>query len=114
MATRLTFHDGDLATFHGEDRVHVPGASPRLFESVLGAAGLDCYLLDLSTDQPVAVTDWLSRTAEFRMIGRDYDTDDGHYMTGGSAEEWFDLIVHCQHVTPARPLPLFSGEQYGA
>ncbi|WP_327151204.1 hypothetical protein [Nocardia sp. NBC_01329] len=55
------------------------------------------------------MTDWLSGTAEFRMIGRDYDTDDGHYMTGGSAREWFDLIVHCQQVTPARTLSPLPG-----
>ncbi|NNH71389.1 erythromycin esterase family protein [Nocardia uniformis] len=105
----LTFHEGDLATFEGRNRVHVPEASPRLFEAMLGSVGHNYYLLDLSADQPAAVTDWLSRTAEFRMIGRNYDTDDGHYMTGGSARELFDIIVHCHHVTPARPLRPFPG-----
>lgn len=100
----LTFSDGDLATFDDERSVRVPAAAPWLFESALSAVDLDHYLLDLSTDQPAAVTDWLSRTAEFRMIGRNYGTDDDHFMTGGSAREFFDVIVHCRHVTPARPL----------
>ncbi|WP_165970673.1 hypothetical protein [Actinomadura sp. 6K520] len=26
------------------------------------------------------------------------------YATGGTVRQWFDLVVHCHAVTPARPL----------
>ncbi len=105
LSIGLTFHDGELATYTGTDAFRVPGAAPELIESVLGGTGLDGYLLDLAVDGPRTVAEWLSRTAKFRVIGGAYDPDaDGaHHMTGGSLREWFDVIVHWQHVTPARP-----------
>jgi len=38
------------------------------------------------------------------VIGATYDPSNhaAHSMTGGSLAEWFDLIVHCQAVTPSR------------
>ncbi|WP_414945205.1 erythromycin esterase family protein [Amycolatopsis sp. cmx-11-32] len=106
LSIGLTFHDGELATYARTDPLHVPGSAPELIESVLGGTGLDGYLLDLDADRPQSVAEWLSRTAKFRVIGGDYDpdADSVHHMTGGSPRDWFDVIVHCQHVTPARPV----------
>ncbi|GAA2264741.1 erythromycin esterase family protein [Actinomadura luteofluorescens] len=102
----LTFHQGELATYSGSKTYHVPSAAPELFESTLGADDLGDYFFDLRAEQPPAVVEWLGQRARFRAIGPVYDPDNdaAHHMTGGSPAEWFDVVVHHRHVTPARPL----------
>ncbi|MEO3788261.1 erythromycin esterase family protein [Actinocorallia sp. B10E7] len=90
-----------LSADHGGTR-----GAHELFESALSADGLGDYFLDLHAERPPAVAELLGRTAKFRAIGLVYDPDNdaAHHMTGGSPAEWFDVIAHYRHVTPARPL----------
>jgi erythromycin esterase len=82
----------------------VPPPPDGFTERPLGGVDLPQYLLDLRTPAPPAVRSWLHDPATIRVIGATYDPSNhaAHYMTGGSLAEWFDLIVHCQAVTPSR------------
>ncbi|WP_326704030.1 erythromycin esterase family protein [Streptomyces cyaneofuscatus] len=106
LSLGLTFGGGELATYAGTPPHRVPGPVPPLVESVLEDDVAGDYLLDLRTGAPPPVTDWLAGTAVSRAIGphHDPDHDTAHHMTGGSLAEWFDVLVHRRHVTPARPL----------
>ncbi|GGU92990.1 succinoglycan biosynthesis protein [Actinomadura cremea] len=99
----LTFDHGAV---HGGVRVPSPAAS--FGDAVLGTAGPPHYLLDLreartGTD---AVGAWLGTPAPVRVIGPGYRPEDdaGHHVGGASPGTLFDVIVHSQEVTPARPL----------
>ncbi|MFC9032981.1 erythromycin esterase family protein [Streptomyces arboris] len=102
----LTFGGGELATYTGTPPHRVPRPAPPLVEAVLEDDAAGDYLLNLRTDAPRPVADWLARTAKSRAIGprHDPDHDTAHHMTGGSLAEWFDVLVHRRHVTPAHPL----------
>ncbi|MBB5939692.1 erythromycin esterase family protein [Streptomyces zagrosensis] len=106
LSIGLTFGRGELATYADTPPHRVPRPAPPLVESVLGDEAAGDYLLNLRTAAPQPVTDWLVQTATFRAIGPRYDPDNdtAHHMTGGSLTEWFDVLVHRRHVTPARPL----------
>jgi erythromycin esterase len=69
------------------------------FERPLGRAGLDRTLLDLRAPAPPAVRDWLD--APIRTRG---PSGPGSYVDGGTASQWFDVIVHDQRAAPAGPL----------
>ncbi|ROO88154.1 erythromycin esterase [Actinocorallia herbida] len=100
----LTFREGELASYTEAGDHRVPEAAPELFESYLGPGD---FLLDLRGSRPPAVAAWLARTARFRAIGPVYDpaNDAAHHMTGGAPADWFDVLLHLHHVTPARRLP---------
>ncbi|MFJ7325686.1 erythromycin esterase family protein [Streptomyces cyaneofuscatus] len=106
LSLGLTFGGGELATYAGTPPHRVPGPVPPLVESVLEDDAAGDYLLHLRTGAPPPVADWLAGTAVSRAIGphHDPDHDTAHHMTGGSLAEWFDVLVHRRHVTPARPL----------
>ncbi|MFF7252713.1 erythromycin esterase family protein [Streptomyces microflavus] len=110
LSIGLTFGRGELATYTGATPHRVPRPAPPLVESVLEDDTVGDYLLNLRADAPRPVADWLGRTARSRAIGPHHDPDDdtAHHMTGGSLAEWFDILVHRRHVTPARSL--HSGE----
>lgn len=92
---------------HGSVPYPVPAPPPEFADAVLGAAGMDTYLLDLHAPQPRAVQAWLDAPAKLRLIGPGYNPeyDSAHHMSGGSLADWFDVIVHAREVTPIRPLP---------
>jgi erythromycin esterase len=66
------------------------------FERPLGMAGLDRSLLDLRAPAPPPVRDWLD--APIRTRG---PSGPGSYVDGGTAAQWFDVIVHEQRAAPA-------------
>lgn len=106
LSIGLTFGAGELATYTAAPPFRVPGPVPPLMESVLDDEATGDYLLDLRAKAPREVADWLTRTAESRLIGPRHDPrrDTDHHMTGGSPGEWFDVLVHLRQVTPTRPL----------
>ena len=92
---------------HGSALHPVPPPPDSFADAVLGAAGLDAFLLDLHAPAPPPVRAWLSGPATVRLIGPHYDPDDdaAYHLTGGSLAQWFDVIAHVQAVTDVRPLP---------
>ncbi|MFI9048056.1 erythromycin esterase family protein [Streptomyces sp. NPDC053427] len=98
VSVALTFH-------HGRAPYPVPAPPPDFADAVLGSAGPAAYLLDLRTEGPDAVRDWLgSPTARTRVIGPAFDPADNaaFRLSGGSLAEWFDVVGHVREVTPVR------------
>jgi hypothetical protein len=72
------------------------------FERPFGEVGVDQFVLDLRTAAPPPVRSWLEAPITTRGLP-DFGPDS--YLAGGTPAQWFDVIVHTQEVTPARPLP---------
>jgi erythromycin esterase len=82
----------------GGQVVDLPEPGERWFERTLGRVELDRFVLDLRSRAPQPVRDWV--TAPITTRG---PMGPGSTTQGGSAAEWFDVIVHSQEVTPATP-----------
>ncbi|WP_158883163.1 erythromycin esterase family protein [Amycolatopsis anabasis] len=95
----LTFH-------HGELPYPVPAPPEDFADAVLGAAGLDAYLLDLRADAPEPVRAWFDAPAKTRLIGPTFDAahNADYRLSGGSLAEWFACLAHVREVTPVRLL----------
>ena len=86
----LTFHHGSLPS-----PVEEPPAD--YVEAVLGAVGLETYLLQIHRTWPDPVREWLDMPAKTRLIG-----PGTHELSGASVSTWFDFVIHSRCVTPAR------------
>jgi erythromycin esterase len=86
----LTFHHGSLpSTVEEPPADHV--------EAVLGAVGLEMYLLQIHRAWPEPVREWLDMPAQTRLIG-----PGTHELPVASLSTWFDFVIHSRSVTPAR------------
>ena len=85
----LTFHHGSLPSPVGE-----PPAD--YVEAVLGAVGLETYLLQTHRSWPDSVREWLDMPAKTRLIG-----PGTHELSGASLSTWFDFVIHSRRITPA-------------
>ena len=86
--------------------LELPPPPAHFAESVLGAVGLERYLLDLHAPVPDEVRRWLTAPATTRVIGPLFEPDDNdaYNMSGGSLADWFDVIAHVQEITPVHRL----------
>ncbi|MEU6994700.1 erythromycin esterase family protein [Streptomyces sp. NPDC046465] len=98
-----------LTMARGSIGVPLPAPSPDFVDAALSAAsaGRAGYVLNLRTPRPEPVRRLLDSPTRTRLIGPFYDPQDdaAHHLSGGSLANWFDAVVHTEHVTPARPLP---------
>jgi len=85
----LTFHHGSLPSPVEEPPVDY-------VEAVLGAVGLETYLLPIHGTWPDVVREWLDSPAKTRLIG-----PGTHELSGASLSTWFDFVIHSRRVTPA-------------
>jgi len=85
----LTFHHGSLPS-----PVEEPPAD--YVEAVLGAVGLETYLLQIHRTWPDPVREWLDMPAKTRLIG-----PGTHELSGASLSTWFDFVIHSRRITPA-------------
>jgi erythromycin esterase len=99
----FTFDHGTVGTDSG-GTVTAPAPAPDWFERPIGqASGFPQLAIDLRGPAPAPVREWLRAPVKTRGItdtASPYDS----YMTGGTLEQWFDVIVHRREVTAARPL----------
>ncbi|TWF75780.1 erythromycin esterase [Pseudonocardia hierapolitana] len=91
--------DGGRASVGGGQTSDLGEPAEDWFERPLGRAGLDRCLLDLRAPAPQSVRDWLA--APIRTRG---PSGPGSYVDGGTASQWFDVIVHEQRAAPAGSL----------
>lgn len=99
LSIGVTFDHGTVSL--GPEMVaEMPPPAPGWFEQPLGAVRLEQFALDLRHRAPRPVRAWLAAPIETRGLA---DSGPGGYTTGGSLAEWFDILVHRQHVTPAEP-----------
>jgi erythromycin esterase-like protein len=83
------------------ETVAVTPPAPNWFERPLGDAGIDRFVLDLRGLAPPAARAWLDAPIRARGLA---DRGPGSVLYGGTAAEWFDVIVHVQVLTPAGPV----------
>jgi erythromycin esterase len=95
LSIGFTFDHGRV-DLGGGQVVDLPEPGEGWFEAPLGRVELDRFVLDLRSPAPQPVRDWL--TAPITTRG---PMGPGSTTQGGSAAEWFDVIVHGQEVTPA-------------
>lgn len=94
----FTFDHGSVSTGYGPAQPQ-PAPARDWFERPLGSVGLDQFGLDLRRPVPRSVACWLHRPVRTRGL-----FGPGSVTTGGTLSEWFDLLVHRQAVSPARPV----------
>lgn len=92
----FTFDHGTVSTAPGET-TPLPPSAPEWFERPFGTVNAVQFTLDLRRPAPSPVRRWLHAPAMTRGPGI------GSVMDGDSLAHWFDVIVHRQQVTPARP-----------
>jgi erythromycin esterase len=68
--------------------------------------GTPRFVLNVRAEAPQTVREWLRKPAKARVIGSicDDSVPHEHWMTGGSLEQWYDVVVHQHKVTPTEPL----------
>jgi erythromycin esterase len=100
----FTFDHGTLSLGPGAT-VAAPPPRSGWFERPFGAVGPEQFAVDLRprvpAPAPAPVRRWL--TAPVVTRGLPDGGPDAH-TAGGTLAQWFDVIVHRQQVTPARPL----------
>lgn len=74
--------------------------APAWFEQPLGGVRLDQFALDLRRRAPPPVRAGLHGPITTRGLA---DSGPDGYITGGTLSEWFDVIIHRQHVNPSVP-----------
>lgn len=100
LSIGFTFDHGAVSLEPGVTAT-MPPPRPRWFEHPFGAARYDQFTLDLRQPAPPPVRRWLHGSITTRGLAH---SGPGGHMTGGSLAQWFDVIVHCQEVTPALPI----------
>ena len=79
----------------------LPAPAPAWFERPLGAVPADQFMLDLHDRAPRPVHRWLESPIATRGLA---DSGASGHIVGGTLAEWFDIVIHRQHVTPAASL----------
>ncbi|GAA5129211.1 erythromycin esterase family protein [Pseudonocardia adelaidensis] len=82
--------------FGGGEPVDAPKPAEGWFEQPLGQVPLEQFVLDLRAPAPSSVREWLDAPIVTRGPMGPNST-----CQGGSASQWFDVVVHGQEVTPA-------------
>ncbi len=99
LSIGFTFDHGTLSLGPG-DAVAMPAPAEDRTERPFGTVGVDQFVLDLRTSASPPVQRWLAEPIRTRGLP---DRGPDSYLDGGSLAQWFDVIVHRQQVTPARP-----------
>jgi len=108
----LTFDHGTVNSAWGlppfqRQPVPMPPVPTDFAEYPLRTVPRPSYLLELGTDAPDEVGQWLAAPARTRVIGSICDPGrppEEYWMTGGSLVEWYDALVHVQQVGPTKGL----------
>jgi erythromycin esterase-like protein len=93
----FTFDHGEVSTGYGAT-APMPPAADGWFEQPFGAVGLRQFAVDLRQPAPPPVRRWLAAPIVTRGLP---NFGSGSVMIGGTAAQWFDLVIHRQDVTPA-------------
>ena len=96
----FTFDRGTYLTGEGQT-VDLPPASAGWFEQPLADVRSEQFVLDLGRPAPPAVREWLDAPLTTRGL-LEHGSESLAY--GGNLRDWFDVLVHTQQVSPARPL----------
>lgn len=109
----FSFRDGSfnsaLNELDGEWRTFSVGAPlPGSYNDTFSGVGLQDYFVDLRrAPRSGPVRDWLFSPRGLVTLGStfSYDAPKEAFYIQGPLGVWFDVMIHLQHVTAARPLP---------
>lgn len=96
LSIAFTFDHGEVSE-GGGSTARMLQPEDGWFERPLGAVGLRQFALDLRRPAPTPVRRWLTVPIVTRGLP---NFGAGSVTTGGTAAQWFDLVVHRQDVTP--------------
>jgi erythromycin esterase-like protein len=97
LSIGFTFDHGAVYLGDGQT-AEQPKPKPEWFEKPFGDVEADQFTLDLEGPAPSPVQDWLEGPVKTRGLAH---AGADSYIDGGSLEQWFDVIVHRQTVSPA-------------
>jgi erythromycin esterase len=100
IAVGYTFNAGTMFLPPAQ-QVALPPAPPEWFEAPLAEVGMRSFFLDVSARMPAPVQNWLAQPTLTRGVPEAGTTST---MTGGTPRQWFDALVHTQHVSASTPL----------
>lgn len=95
LSVAFTFDHGEVSGYPAN--VTMPPPTDGWFEQSFGGVGLRQFTLDLRRPAPPPVRRWLNAPIVTRGLP---NFGSGSVMTGGTAAQWFDVVVHRQDVTP--------------
>jgi erythromycin esterase len=96
----FSFDQGTISGGPGQP-IAAPAPQSGWYERPLGAVPSAQFMLNLHTPAPGPVRHWLQSPVTTRAP----DAEPGGYVSGSSLADWFDVLVHCQRLSPAHPLP---------
>jgi erythromycin esterase-like protein len=96
LSIGFTFDHGTVGFLPG-DTVTMPPPAPDWFEHPFGQVPLAQFAVDLRDRAPADVRGWLEAPVRTRGLP---DAGPGSFTTGGRLNQWFDVIVHRQAVSP--------------
>jgi erythromycin esterase-like protein len=100
LSIGFTFDHGAVSLGDGQT-ADQPRPKPDWFEQPLGDIKAGQFVLDLQGSAPPSIRDWLETPIKTRGLA---DAGPDGYIEGGSLQQWFDVIVHRQTVSPAHAL----------
>jgi erythromycin esterase-like protein len=100
LSIGFTFDHGAVYLGDGQT-VDQPEPKPEWFEKPFGNVNADQFTLDLRGCAPPPIQAWLEQPVKTRGLAH---AGADSYIDGGSLEQWFDVIVHRQTVSPAHAL----------
>ncbi|MQA08822.1 MAG: hypothetical protein GEU98_09805 [Pseudonocardiaceae bacterium] len=93
----FTFDHGRYEPAPGQ-LIELPPPAPGWVEHPLTEVARKQFLLGLDSHAPRPVRDWLTSPLTTRGLP-EYGHDS--MMTGGTLQDWYDVLIHCRTVTPA-------------
>lgn len=108
LAIGMSFYQGSFMAYDGTYLAPFTAALPSASSSnyTLGQVGIPRYFLDLRHLPAGSIKTWAQTPRPFCVINIVYDPSQAaaSYNTG-SLSQWFDILIHFQHTTPAHLLP---------
>ena len=80
----------------------LPSPATDTYNYTLGSVGIPRYILDLRQVPAGPVTAWVQGPRRLITIG--LGGEQLGFLSSGSLQQWFDVIIHFQTITPSKVL----------
>ncbi len=99
-----SFYQGTCSIFPGGSytTLTLPTPATDTYNYTLGSVGIPRYILDLRQVPAGPVTAWMQGPRRLISIG--FGGEQLGLLSSGSLQQWFDVIIHFQTITPSKVL----------